>query len=560
MTQRPAPGSRYKGVFTSEDREAPTVAVTVAVLLDQHPAAALCAIGPDGMSMGMPDSVPTRGHLLLAARSPLDLVAPEDRLPVIDAWKRVQVTGAHAHVTVRLLDEPDRSVELHLLDARQAHGVFLGVLVPTDPGSDDVCMASLSREVSPLPPRTARARQNDVGEFVEVDEALTRILGWSEEELVGHLSLEFIHPDDHLRAIDNWMEMLASRAPSSRVKLRHLHRDGSWVWIEINNQNLLGDPEHECVIAEMVNISDEMAAHEALRAREQLLDRLAEALPVGVIQVDADGSVAYTNSRLHAILGSPRAATIDEQIATVQPSDRSSLTGAFDAVLQSRFDSDIEVRLVTSPDGDHKEPRRCLFSIRALTAETSEVTGAIVCVADVTESARLRDELHLRATFDDITGCRNRVTTLALLEGLLSDADRVGRPAVCFIDLDRFKDVNDELGHASGDALLGVVARRLQRAVRSGAIVGRIGGDEFLVISPGVGSPEQAMVTAMRLAETFRHQVRLKSKRLSCPASIGVAWSGDPDLEAEDLVAMADSAMYEAKRNGDGVPILHRAV
>ena len=330
------------------------------------------------------------------------------------------------------------------------------------------------------------------------------------------------------------------------------------MWIEINNQNLLGDPEHGCVIAEMVNISDEMAAHEAVRAREQLLDRLAEALPVGVIQVDADGSVAYTNSRLHAILGSPRAATIGEQIAMVQPTDRTSLTDAFHAVLQRRFDRDIEVRLVTPPDGDHTEPRRCLFSIRALTAETSEVTGAIVCVADVTESARLRDELHLRATFDDITGCRNRVTTLALLEGLLSDADLVGRPAVCFIDLDRFKDVNDKLGHACGDALLGVVARRLQRAVRAGAIVGRIGGDEFLVISPGVTSPEEAMVTAVRLAETFRHQVRLKSRRLSCPASIGVAWSGDPYLEAEGLVAMADAAMYEAKRNGDGVPVLHQ--
>lgn len=532
------------------------VAVTVAALLDRHPAAALCAIGPDGMSVGMPDSVPTRGHHLVGARSPLDLVAPEDRLSVIDAWKHVQATGSHAQVTVRLLDERDPSVELHLLDARQSHGVFLGILVPTDPGSDEVCMASLRREVPPLPPRTARARQNDVGEFIEVDEALTRILGWNEKELVGHLSLEFIHPDDHMLAIDNWMEMLASRAPSSRVKLRHHHRDGSWVWMEINNQNLLGDPEHECVIAEMVNISDEMAAHEAVRAREQLLDRLAEALPVGVIQVDADGSVAYTNSRLRAILGSP-AATIDDQIAMVLPTDRTKLARAFDAVLLRRFDSDIEVGLMSPPDGDHKDARRCLFSIRALTAETSEVTGAIVCVADVTESARLRDELHLRATFDDITGCRNRVTTLALLEGLLSDADPAGRPAVCFIDLDRFKDVNDKFGHASGDALLGVVARRLQRAVRAGAIVGRIGGDEFLVISPGVTGSEQAMVTARRLAETFRHQVRLKSTRLSCSASIGVAWSADPGLDAGGLVAMADTAMYEAKRNDDGIPVLY---
>jgi diguanylate cyclase (GGDEF)-like protein len=200
-----------------------------------------------------------------------------------------------------------------------------------------------------------------------------------------------------------------------------------------------------------------------------------------------------------------------------------------------------------------------MISLRALTTETGEVTGAIVCVTDVTESARLRDELHVRATFDDITRCHNRASTMTALETLLSDADARSRPAVIFVDLVRFKEVNDKFGHAAGDELLSVVARRLLRAVRAEDIVGRIGGDEFLVIRPGITDAERAMSTASRLAETFRHQVRLKAGRLSCRASIGVAWSSDPALDAEGLVAMADAAMYQAKRSGADDPILYQS-
>ncbi len=539
-------------------REAPTVDLTLSALLDEHPGVALCAIGPDGMSMTMPGSIATGDHQVIETRSPVDLVAPEDRVVVISAWERLQSTGVtQTLMAVRLANEPHRMVTLHLLDARQAHGVCLGVFRPTDDEpSANGRFEPFSQETSPVTPRFARVRQNEVGLFLEVDKAITQILGWTGDELVGHLSLDFIHPDEHGIAIDNWLDMLGSRAPVSRVRLRHRHRDGSWVWMEITNHNRLEEPEYGCVVAEMVNVSDEMAAHEALRAREQLLERLAEALPVGVVQVDADGRVVYTNSRLHAVLGAPRAATIDEQMATVVPEDRAALAEAFDAVLLSRIDSDLEARLRAQSDDD-KGVRRCQFSLRALTTGAGEVTGAIVCVADVTESARLRDELHMRATFDDVTRCHNRASSMAVLESLMSEPATLSRPAVIFVDLNRFKDVNDKLGHAAGDELLGVVARRLLRAVRADDVVGRIGGDEFLVIRPGVTSAAQAMKTAQRLAETFRHQVRLKAGRLSCHASIGVAWSSDPTIDAEGLVAMADAAMYEAKRSGIDTPVLN---
>ncbi len=187
----------------------------------------------------------------------------------------------------------------------------------------------------------ARVRKNEVAVLVEVDEVTSQLLGWSEDDMVGRTSLEFIHPDDQQLAVENWMQMLSSHGPGRKVRLRHKHRDGFWVWVEITNHNLLDDPESNCVLAEMHDISNEMAAdkapparassgsrwgtlsdqplrlHEALRAREQLLHRLAEALPLGVLQVDAEGRIVYTNHRLHTILGRARAVTAKEQLSMV---------------------------------------------------------------------------------------------------------------------------------------------------------------------------------------------------------------------------------------------------
>jgi diguanylate cyclase (GGDEF)-like protein len=122
--------------------------------------------------------------------------------------------------------------------------------------------------------------------------------------------------------------------------------------------------------------------------------------------------------------------------------------------------------------------------------------------------------------------------------------------AVIFVDLDRLKAVNDELGHAAGDQVIVTAADQIRSALRTGDFVGRLGGDEFLVISPRVTSAAQAMEIAKRISAALTIAVALGSNTVELRASVGVVWTMEA-LDTDTLIARADSAMYESKRLGD---------
>lgn len=519
-------------------------------LLAEYPTAFVAAINVEGLFVPMPASVPLTDQQVLHSRSGLDLVVPADRNLLITTWDRARETGG-ATAQVHLALDPDRPVAMHYLDARARHGVFLGFWI----GGNPAALAGLP-EVKPAPPRMARVRKDERAVFLEVDEAATKILGWAAADMVGHRSLEFIHPDDQGLAIESWMQMLSepgSEQPPAR--LRHQRSDGSWVWFEVTNHNLLAHPEHGHVLAEMIDISDEMAAHDALRAREQLLHRLAEALPIGVFEVLSDRQVVYTNDRLHSVVGVEPSSTVDELLVAVSRDDWPSLQTALAAALDDGIDADLEVQVRPS---ESSRPRRCMFRLRALTDERGTAWGAVVCVEDVTKSAELRAELERRATHDMLTRVMNRASVMAALEGALArKAD--GGTAVVFVDLDGFKTVNDRLGHQAGDELLRIVADRLAIAVRAGDALGRVGGDEFLVVCPGVAGAQPALRVAERIAHAVNQPVHLAALTLEQQASIGVAYAGRQPIGADALVRRADTAMYASKRRGDGHPVVYSA-
>jgi len=525
-----------------------TLDTALATLLVHYPEAPVAAAGADGLLVAMPASVPLQRNPVLQARTGMELVSPEDRGRLLAGWDKVLTTGA-ARCQVHPASNPDVEVTCSWFDVRETHGVIVVVLVPADGADSPIPQVP---ESPPVVSRFVRISKDDAGIIVGIDRAVTQILGWSAEEMEGHRSTEFVHPDDRALSIDSWLEMLASPGIGRRLRLRHRHRDGSWMWFEVTNNNLLDDPDYRCVVCEMVDISEEMA-------REQLLGRLAETVPVGLFQVDADRHIVYTNDRLHQILGVEQATTVETQLATVVERDHAALERALNDVLEQGEDADIEVELKLPPSGTL---RFCTISLRALTHGDGTISGAIACVADVTDSTRMREELKKRATFDELTGCYNRPSIMDALAASVASGQRRGERAVMFIDLDRFKEVNDREGHAAGDALLRIVAEGLRSVVRADDLVGRIGGDEFLVVCPEIGGTEQAMELAGRIAQALREQVCLATVRTApqLQASIGVAWSSGDSVGADTLVAQADNAMYESKRERNGRPKLATAV
>jgi diguanylate cyclase (GGDEF)-like protein/PAS domain S-box-containing protein len=526
----------------------PAREAALAALLGQFPDAWVVAIRTSGHFTSMPPSVPLSGHRVISGpASALELVVPGDRSIVIETWSRALAEG-EANASVHPYGNAGRLVGMHIVDATEDHGVYIGVFVGY--GADGEPEAS---EPPDLVPRTSVIRKDRVGVILAVDEAATAILGWPAHELVGHRALEFVHPDDQDRAVAHWMEMIGRRSSSQRVRLRHRHRDGSWRWLEVTNHNKLDEPER-CVIAEMVDVTEEVTAIDALRANERLLLRLTEALPVGVLHIGADGSVDYGNERLAAIVGVDRAGTADEQFSTAIGDGRDVLRAAVSTVLTQGRDQDVSVSFAPRPG----VIVHCEVSLRALADEAGQTVGAIVCVVDTTEDQMLREELQHRARYDQLTGCLNHASVMAELAERLPAAGPDQFTVALFIDLNDFKGINDRHGHAAGDHVLRHIADELQEIAHGDDLVGRLGGDEFLVVMRTGTDRALLARIARRVTAALDHAIAWEGEWIVPAASVGVAYARPgAGVSPDTLVSAADAAMYESKR--DSRPVLTEA-
>ncbi|MHB1582420.1 MAG: sensor domain-containing diguanylate cyclase [Acidimicrobiales bacterium] len=388
------------------------------------------------------------------------------------------------------------------------------------------------------------------GVIISVGPEIERVLGWAPEELVGRPSTELIHPEDQPTAISTWFSMLDAPGERRTWQGRYRTGHGTWQWVETVNVSHLDHPADPHVRTTMRPADrEQVSLSEALRAREQLLSRLSEAMPIGVFQIDAGGTVTFCNERLRAILGSQGSATVSAQFAAVVPADQAALAEGLERVLEDRPVDDLELRIAPpSGTGAVDDERVCVVSMRPLTDGNGGVTGAVGCVVDVTEQVQLRRQLEVRATTDQLTSCLNRGAILEVLATAVAREPGAGL-AVIFVDLCRFKDVNDRFGHAAGDRVLEVAAARLRSVVREGDRVGRFGGDEFLVVCPGVDGEPGALEIAERIRAALTACLELAGGNVDLLASIGVVWSREP-LDPDTLVSRADQAMYRAKRAG----------
>jgi diguanylate cyclase (GGDEF)-like protein len=350
-------------------------------------------------------------------------------------------------------------------------------------------------------------------------------------------------------AVVNWLAAKAHRGVALRWRCRLAKVDGSSLWTETTIINDVESDGTGVVRLEMHDISTEVAATEALVAERELIGLLTETLPVGVAKFDAFGRIEHANGRLTELLA-PLDPCETLGKAVRGDVDDVDLAAAFNALMREGVAS----RLVVDHIDARGTVRHLEWTIRAAVGSGGEITGGVVCIADVSEAVQLREALEGRAKTDALTGCLNRAGTLAALEFALSNVDRTGGIGVLFIDLDAFKSINDTRGHAVGDAVLEVVASRLRGALRSGDLVGRLGGDEFVVISTGLSSASATHVFACRVSEHMQGPATINGFAIPIAASIGVAWTMTSN--ATDLLAAADAAMYIAKQTRSKTPVL----
>ncbi|HWM19792.1 MAG TPA: sensor domain-containing diguanylate cyclase [Ilumatobacteraceae bacterium] len=491
------------------------------------------------------------GHACLKAGALAEFVALSDIGVMTDAALEANARGS-AKRALRLRD--GQLADLYLVEISDAERTTVAIIVP-----------SAGEMVAATPPPTAFVASPRVGvvkcdafsAITSVSDSTLVLLGRPNEPIEGMSAMQLLHPDDQEMALVNWLAAKEQRGIALRWRCRLARADGSSLWTEVtitNNIKLDGTGD---VHLNLHDISSEVAATDALVAERELIALLTETLPVGVAKFDAAGRVEHSNGRL------------TELLAPIDPSDllRAAVRGELeDPVLAAAFrallrDGVTSRFVVDHHEGDGRDDggavRHLEWTIRAAVGDNGEVTGGVVCVADVTEAAQLREALEDRARTDALTGCLNRAGTITALEHALASLGPSEGVGLFFIDLDGFKVINDSRGHAVGDAVLEIVAGRLRGSLGPGDLVGRLGGDEFVVISPGLESASAAFDLAGIVSRQLRGPAFIADVAAPIAASIGVAWSST--ATASELLGAADAAMYIAKQTRSEIPVLARA-
>jgi diguanylate cyclase (GGDEF)-like protein/PAS domain S-box-containing protein len=388
---------------------------------------------------------------------------------------------------------------------------------------------------------------DSLGTMLYHSPATERLLGYPEGSLTGTNAFTLCHRDDLDAGLATLAETLARPDVPARVELRIQHGDGTWRNMAIAASNRLADPAVEGIVLNVHDVTARRRAEQAQRANDAWFRSLVQHGYDIVAVVDPDARVQYVSPSIVHILGYDPDQVVDRiGFDFVHPSDVLTLASHFEAALASTtYHTPVEVR------GRHADGSWRWFEV-GYTNQLDDpiVAGVVVNFREVTERKRVEGELAHQALHDSLTGLPNRVLLVDRLDQALARAARGGgRVGALFLDIDRFKLVNDTRGHAVGDELLVSVAGRLREASRGSDTVARFGGDEFVVIYDDIADDSALLALGKRLCDALSHPFRLGEIALYASVSVGAAL-GQRDESAETLLRDADAAMYHAKEQG----------
>lgn len=377
-----------------------------------------------------------------------------------------------------------------------------------------------------------------------------RILGYEPEAWLGKKVLELVHPDDIDKAESVCLEAQDADAVTIKTEFRFQHIDGQIRDFEIIINNLLTEPSVAGIVATGRDITDRKLSEAALLESEKRYQNLYDFAPDAYSAIAADGTITSANQISADFLGYSKEELIGQPVLmTVFEGDRQLFQEWFTKIFTEKLvTGEMELRKARKNGSILwvRERSQLLFD------EHGTPTELHVICRDITERKQAESQLLHSAFHDALTSLPNRALFTDRLERAISLAKRQEDYlfAVLFLDLDRFKVINDSLGHTFGDQLLIAVANRLATCLRPTDTAARLGGDEFTILLEGIKDISDAIRVADRIQAELKLPLILGEQEIFTMASIGIAMSDKSYEKPEQLLRDADIAMYRAKTLG----------
>ncbi|WP_088105857.1 sensor domain-containing protein [Halalkalibacter urbisdiaboli] len=491
----------------------------------------------------------TKDELLGANFSPL--IAPEDLQVVLELFNEVKKGYAQKHeVQIVRKDGQRREVYLTTIPAI-LNGKVIGIQGIAQDITEKKRAFHEVEELKRVLQETVRQQQGLIFTFIKKDNLFIHTL--CDGELLYKAGL--IPMDVEGKTLEQFLG-----AEEAKVKVDYYER--AWSGEEVTYEGCIGNGIVEYfaslrpiyrngevaeVIGSAIDISERKQAERALKESEERYRIIAENSSDMIRIIDREGSLVYASPANQRILGFRPEQLVGKTIfPIIHPADEKAARAALEQVLSTRESVSATCRYQTV-----KQEWKWLESTLSPVVEGETVTSIVVVSRDVTERKRLEEQLRHMAYHDTLTGLPNRRKFDEDIQREIEMANKQNEKlALLYFDVDRFKVINDTLGHNTGDLLLAAVAKRLQVIIRKEDLFARMGGDEFAVLIRNVPNIEFVKETANRILTLLRDTFTIEGNEMNVTTSIGISLFPEHSETQEDLLKQADRAMYHSKEKG----------
>jgi diguanylate cyclase (GGDEF)-like protein/PAS domain S-box-containing protein len=387
---------------------------------------------------------------------------------------------------------------------------------------------------------------DDNGRVTLWNDALIRLVDCPRDRALGHplvIAMPALTQSELPGAIQ---DSLINRTPRTLPHLRLRSVEGA----RVLNVTILPDTEGVMVLWQ--DVTAQVLAEQALKQSAERFALMADGANDGLWELDERTQTLYVSARWRVIVGLP--ATEDtiraeDWFGRVHDDDVAGVKQALSARASEQADHIEHEHRMRHEDGTWRRVLCRGVAVRDAIGRTVRLAGSLT---DITDSVIARDRILSAGFSDSLTGLGNRAAFMETLGERLDDFKQRGgaRFAALYLDLDRFKVVNDSLGHLVGDELLVAVSRRLELCLRPGDAIARLGGDEFAILLRGLGDETQANAVAFRIQKALSEPFSIGGREVVTSASIGIACSRADYDNPDEIMRDADTAMYHAKGHG----------